>query len=219
MSSLNGNPEVKGSRSPRIRSSSCPGNACRQTPGRHAAAPAKTRAKEVRRLGAKRKAPAHYRHDFPRRAPVAHGHARPAHSICSPPPAPSRIALPHLSVSRRGVVRLLIPRCASCTMIPGNDCASCASAFQHLFPNAPPRRQRRRYASYPDDASISASISERLLSRMSRCSKCGLANGAGFECASIETRIFSMELSESKSGKCRCPGRRFANKSMMTLSG
>jgi len=75
---LNGNPEVKGKQIPKeFEAAVVPATPCRQTPGRHAAAPAKTRAKEVRRLGAKRKAPAHYRHDFPRRAPVAHGHARP----------------------------------------------------------------------------------------------------------------------------------------------
>ena len=61
----------------RNRSTGRSGKARRQTAGRHATTPAKTWAQGIRRVGPKRKAPAHYRHDFSRCSSVAHGHARP----------------------------------------------------------------------------------------------------------------------------------------------
>ncbi len=75
---VNGNPEVKGKPAPELfRRAPVPPHDIQPPRSRHSAVARQARTGEIRRVDTRAKKAAAYRYDFPRRAPIAHGHARP----------------------------------------------------------------------------------------------------------------------------------------------
>ena len=144
---VNGNPHAKGHKLTGRHAANRPAGLRSQSQAGqgHARLAARTGAEEIRRMDVEAKATARHRHDLPRCASIAHGHAGAQLRHAG---GGRRCGAAHAANCSRwkcGAARRSTPRCAFCAKIPWERLRALArEGSEHLFPDALPRQQCRR---------------------------------------------------------------------------